>query len=94
MLDPDVVLLDEPVSALAPSSAAQVLDLLAHPGSARRPGYALVSHEAEVIRALTDRVVVLYAGRVAEPPPITLAGGHVVRCFHPVEHRTPEGATP
>ncbi len=66
VLDPEIVLLDEPVSALDPSSSAQVLEFLASAPGTRRPGYVLVSHEAEVIRALADRVAVLYAGRVVE----------------------------
>ncbi|MGH3696856.1 MAG: oligopeptide/dipeptide ABC transporter ATP-binding protein [Pseudonocardiaceae bacterium] len=66
VLEPEIVLLDEPVSALDPSSAAQVLELLAAAPGPRHPGYVLVSHEAEVIRALADRVAVLYAGRVVE----------------------------
>ena len=69
VLRPEVVLLDEPVSALDVSVAAQVLNLLADLQERRGLGYLLITHELPVVRYLADSVVVLFAGRVVEAGP-------------------------
>lgn len=69
VLEPELVLLDEPVSALDVSVAAQVLNLLADLRAARGWSYVLVSHELPVVRYLAERVIVLYAGWVVEEGP-------------------------
>ncbi|GAA2585741.1 ABC transporter ATP-binding protein [Actinomadura fulvescens] len=63
---PDVIVCDEPVSALDASIQAQVLDVLAD--VQRRLGVALVfiSHDLGVVRRLSDRVAVMKDGRVVE----------------------------
>jgi peptide/nickel transport system ATP-binding protein len=65
-LDPELILLDEPVSALDVSSGAQILNLLRDLQSERGLGYTLVSHELPVIRYLSHRVLVMYAGKIVE----------------------------
>jgi oligopeptide/dipeptide ABC transporter ATP-binding protein len=69
VLAPELILLDEPVSALDVSVAAQVMNLLADLKAERGLGYVLISHELPVVRYLADRAVVLYAGRVVEAGP-------------------------
>lgn len=63
---PDLIVLDEAVSALDVSVRARILDLLS--GLCRDHGIALlfVSHDLEVIRRLTDQVLVMEAGRIVE----------------------------
>ncbi|MGW3917591.1 ATP-binding cassette domain-containing protein, partial [Streptomyces sp. NPDC005070] len=73
--DPKVIVLDEPVSALDLSTQAQVLNLLADLRDQRRLALLFIAHDLEVVRFLSQRVVVLYRGQVMEegsPPPLEL----------------------
>jgi ABC-type glutathione transport system ATPase component len=63
-LEPELLVADEPVSALDRSVAAQVLNLLLDLRERLGLTYLLVSHDPEVVDALADRVVRLAAGRV------------------------------
>ena len=68
-VEPDLIVADEPVSALDVSVQAQVLNLLQD--LRRRFGLAMlfISHDLDVIELMCDRIVVLYLGRVMEVGP-------------------------
>ena len=67
--DPELVLCDEVTSALDVSVQAAVLNLLRQLQADRETTYVFVSHDLAVVRALADRVAVLYQGRLCEVGP-------------------------
>ncbi|WP_336648509.1 ABC transporter ATP-binding protein [Microbacterium sp. MMO-10] len=65
-LDPDVLVADEPVSALDVSIRSQVLNLMRTQQRERGLSSVVISHDLSVIRYLSDRVGVMYLGKIVE----------------------------
>ncbi|WP_051355521.1 ABC transporter ATP-binding protein [Mesorhizobium erdmanii] len=67
--DPRIVVCDEPTSALDVSVQAAILNLLAELQAARAVSYVFISHDLGIVRYLSDRIAVLYLGRIMEMGP-------------------------
>jgi oligopeptide transport system ATP-binding protein len=65
-LDPDVLIADEPTTALDVTVQAQIMDLLAEIQAERHMGLVLITHDLGVVAEVADRIAVMYAGRIVE----------------------------
>jgi oligopeptide/dipeptide ABC transporter ATP-binding protein len=68
-LDPKLIMLDEPVSALDVSIQAQVINLLDELQDELKLSYVFVAHDLSVVRHVSDRIVVMYLGKLMEVSP-------------------------
>jgi oligopeptide/dipeptide ABC transporter ATP-binding protein len=68
-LEPQLIVLDEPVSALDVSVQAQIMNLLKEIQERRRIGYLLISHNLGTVRYLCSHIAVMYLGQIVETAP-------------------------
>lgn len=64
--DPDILLADEPTTALDVTLQSQILDLIRHEQQARQMAVIFVSHDLGVVARIADRIGVVYGGRLVE----------------------------
>jgi oligopeptide/dipeptide ABC transporter ATP-binding protein len=64
--DPDVLIADEPTTALDTTVQARIIELIVELQQRRRAAIMYISHDLSVIRMVCDRVAVMYAGQIAE----------------------------
>ncbi|WP_300513941.1 dipeptide ABC transporter ATP-binding protein [Aliiroseovarius sp.] len=76
ILRPDLIILDEAVSALDVSIRAEILDLLAALRESHGLAYLFISHDLSVVRSITDRVLVMRAGEIIEEGPTQQVFSH------------------
>jgi len=76
--DPRLVVCDEPTSALDVSVQAAILNLLVELQAEKQVAYLFISHDLGVVRYISDRIAVLYLGRVQElgPADVVFSGPH------------------
>jgi peptide/nickel transport system ATP-binding protein len=76
--DPRIIVCDEPTSALDVSVQAAILNLLADLQAERKVSYIFISHDLGTVRYLSDRIAVLYLGRLMEigPAESVFSGPH------------------
>jgi oligopeptide/dipeptide ABC transporter ATP-binding protein len=78
--DPDLLIADEPTTALDVTIQARILDLIAELQQRHHTAVLYISHDLSLVRRISDRVAVLYAGRLAETGP---ADALFARPLHP-----------
>jgi oligopeptide transport system ATP-binding protein len=69
-LDPDVLIADEPTTALDVTVQAQIMELLAELQRERNMGLILITHDLGVVADVADHIAVMYAGRIVESAPV------------------------
>ncbi|MFF8830284.1 ABC transporter ATP-binding protein [Streptomyces sp. NPDC015131] len=69
-LEPDLIIADEPTTALDVTVQAQVMDLLAELQREENMGMILITHDLGVVADVADKIAVMYAGRIVENAPV------------------------
>jgi oligopeptide transport system ATP-binding protein len=70
LCQPELLIADEPTTALDVTVQAQILELIAELKQAGKTAFVVITHDLGVIAGLCDRVLVMYAGRIVESGPV------------------------
>ena len=81
VLEPEFVVLDEPTSALDMLIQAQIVDLLRDIQKRRELTYLFISHNVSVVRHISDRVAVMYQGKIVESGPAQQVLSHPTHAY-------------
>ena len=84
LLDPDIIIADEPTTALDVTIQAEIMDLLLALCESRNLGLILITHDLGVVSQVTEDMIVMYAGRIIEAGPTR----HVI---HDAQHPYTQG---
>jgi oligopeptide transport system ATP-binding protein len=84
LCEPKLLIADEPTTALDVTVQAQILDLIAHLGRELDMATVLITHDLGVIAGLSDRVAVMYGGRIVEEASVS-------ELFHDPQHPYTKG---
>ena len=80
-LEPKLVVLDEPTSSIDILSQAQILDLLMQLKEKLGLTYVLISHDLSVVHYMSDRIIVMYLGKIVEQGPADAVFNHPVHPY-------------
>ena len=80
-LEPKMVILDEPTSSIDILSQAQILDLLLQLKERLGLTYILISHDLSVVHYMSDRIIVMYLGKIVEQGPASEIYTHPVHPY-------------
>ncbi|MGY1812088.1 ABC transporter ATP-binding protein [Blastococcus sp. SYSU D00820] len=81
MQDPRVLICDEPVSSLDVSVQAQILNLLEETKSRYRLSMIFIAHDLAVVKNISDRIMIMYLGKVCEITPSGRLAGHALHPY-------------
>ena len=84
LLDPDIIIADEPTTALDVTIQAEIMDLLLALCESRNLGLILITHDLGVVSQVTQDMIVMYAGRIIEAGPTR-------RVIHDAQHPYTQG---
>ena len=66
LTDPSLIIADEPTTALDVTIQAEILDLLLELCESEKTGLILITHDLAVVSQITDKIAVMYAGKIVE----------------------------
>ena len=81
MLDPEVLICDEPVSSLDVSVQAQILNLLEETKERYRLSMIFIAHDLAVVKNISDRIMIMYLGKICEVVPAGRLARHGVHPY-------------